>query len=133
MADNTQVFPIRDLSGGTNLTSNDFLHGADELDLIVNWNLDRLGSIQKVFGYSSYGTRINDAVNILGIGNFYYSGGQKQLLGVDFGSGPVSPSSSASPSYSPSPSNSPSSSVSPSPTPSASLSPSSSRSPSNSP
>jgi len=132
MADNTQVFPIRDLSGGVNLTSNNFIQGADELRLIVNWNLEILGSIQKVSGYSNYGTRINDAINILGIGNFYYSGGQKQLLGVDFGSGPVSPSSSESPSVSPSASASPSSSVSPSPTPSASISPSSSNSPSSS-
>jgi len=149
MANEWLVYPIRDLSGGTNLASNDFIHGADELGLIVNWNLNRIGSIQKIFGYSSYGERINDAINILGIGNYYYSGGQKQLLGVDFGSGPVSPSSSASPSASPSvspsssvspsksvsisPSQSPSNSPSQSPSNSPSLSPSSSNSPSTSP
>ena len=132
MTNELQVFPVRDLSGGVNLVSNDFIHGADELGLIVNWNLNRLGSVQKIFGYSSYGERINDAINILGIGNFYYSGGQQQLLGVDFGSGPVSPSSSNSPSLSPSASKSPSSSASPSNSPSASPSPSSSLSPSSS-
>lgn len=136
---NWQIFPVRDLSGGTNILSNDFTHGADELGLILNWDLKTIGSLTKIHGYSSYGTRVNDAVNTLGLGNFYYSGGQKQLLALDFGSGPVSPSSSASPSYSPSTSPSPSSSVSPSPTasssasPSASLSPSSSQSPSVSP
>jgi hypothetical protein len=139
------VYPVRDLSGGTNLLSNDFLHGQDELGLIVNWDLNKLGSIQKIFGYSSYGERVHDAINVLGIGNYYYSGGQAQLLGIDFGSGAVSPSSSASPSLSPSssasssesPSPTPSSSASPSNSPSfspsASTSPSSSASPSNSP
>ena len=36
---NWQIFPVRDLSGGTNILSNDFTHGADELGLIINWDL----------------------------------------------------------------------------------------------
>lgn len=78
-----QVYSVRDLSGGVNLASNDFIHGVDELNLTVNFNLNRLGSVQKIFGYSVYGTKVTNASEILGIGNFYYSTGQKQLLGVD--------------------------------------------------
>ena len=129
MSNDWMIFPVRDLSGGVNLLSNDFVQGQDEVRLAVNFNLDRIGSLTKINGYSSYGERINDAVNTLGYGNFYFSGGQRQLVAVDFGSGPVSPSSSISPSSSESPSES--ASVSPSPTPS--FSPSSSLSPSNSP
>ena len=81
--ENWLVYPIRDLSGGTNLASNDFIHGADEVELAVNWNLNNLGSLTKIFGYSEYGTEINNASEILGIGNFYYSTGQKQLIGVN--------------------------------------------------
>jgi len=127
---NWLLFPVRDLSGGTNLASNDFIHGADELGLIVNWDLTKIGSITKVFGYSSYGESVIHANNTLGLANFYYTNNQKLLLGLDLA---IESSASNSPSTSPSASWSPSPSPSLSPSPSSSLSPSASRSPSKSP
>jgi len=134
MSNDWLVYPVRDLSGGSNLLSNDFIHGADELGPIVNWDLRRLGSLTKVSGYSEYGTKVGNSTEVLGLGNFYYTNGQQQLLGLNI---EVEPSSSQSPSASPSSSASPSLSASISPSESSSqspsLSPSSSNSPSNSP
>jgi len=83
MSDETMIFSIRDLSGGVNLASNDFIHGQDEVHLMINFDLKRLGSITKINGYSIYGTKVNNASEILGLGNFYYSDGQNQFLGVE--------------------------------------------------
>jgi len=85
MIPNWQVLQVHDLSDGTNILSTDFISSPTEMDLIVNWNMKKLGALKKDSGYSSRGNHVTDVTEVLGLASYYYSIGQKQLavLGKD--------------------------------------------------
>ena len=79
------VYKVRDLSGGAQMKVGDFLVGRDEFRRLVNFNLDTIGEITKVTGYSLRGNEVDGLSSILGASAFYYPGNQKQIMVGDNG------------------------------------------------
>jgi hypothetical protein len=79
MIPNWQILQVHDLSDGTNILSTDFISAPTELDIIVNWNLNKIGALTKIPGYTARGNVPSGVTEVLGLTNYYYSTGQAQL------------------------------------------------------
>ena len=79
MIPNWQITQVHDLSDGTNILSTDFISTPTEMDLIVNWDLKKIGALKKISGYSTRGDLPTGVTEVLGLGNYYYTNGQQQI------------------------------------------------------
>ena len=66
MIPNWQVLQVHDLSDGTNILSTDFISAPTELDIVVNWNLNKIGALTKIPGYTARGNLPANVIEVLG-------------------------------------------------------------------
>jgi len=70
-----------DSSGGINQSASRLLLASNEANVIQNGELEKIGPITKVRGYTVHGSAVNDTYSILGMESAYKSDGtQKQIV-----------------------------------------------------